>query len=104
MERLVSRIRAGWENARAGGESCIWWETPVSALEQDLSSETPEEVINEDGASEEGLWVVNESHLLQGETQHVGALLQHWRNLNDNIPLHPSNLVNYLKETGMLIQ
>lgn len=100
----MSGIRAGREDTGAGGESCVRWETPVSALEQDLSSQTPEEVINKDGASEESLRVVDESHLLQGETQHVGTLLQHWRNLKDNFPLDLCNLANYLKEAGMLIQ
>lgn len=65
----------------AGGEGAVWGEAPVGALEEDLGPQAPEEVVHEDGAPEEGLGVVDEAHLLQGEAQHVGALLQHRSNL-----------------------
>lgn len=94
MECLVGGVSAGWEDARASGECWVWWEAPVSALEQDLSSQTPKEVVNKNRASEEGLGVVNEPHLLQGETQHVGTLLQNWCNLGDSIPLDLYSLVS----------
>lgn len=79
----MSGVCAGRWDARAGCECWTGREAPVSALEQDFSSQAPKEVVNEDGASEEGLGVVDESHLLQGKTQHMGALLQNRRNLKD---------------------
>lgn len=71
-------VRAGGRGA--GGEGGVWGEAPVGALEEDLGPQAPEEVVHEDGAPEEGLGVVDEAHLLQGEAQHVGALLQHRSN------------------------
>lgn len=74
----MSRVCVGRQDAGAGGKCWVGREAPVSALEQNLSSQTPEEVVDKDGASEKGLGVVNESHLLQGESQHMGTLLQNW--------------------------
>lgn len=87
-------VSAGWRDAGAGRKCRVGWEAPLSALEQDLSSQAPKEVVNEDGASEEGLGVVDEPHLLQGEAQHMGTLLQNWCNLKDNSPLDLCSLVS----------
>ncbi len=81
----MSRVSARWRDARAAGKCWVWGEAPVSALEQDLGPQAPKEVVNKDGAPEEGLRVVNESHFLQGEAQHMGALLQNWCNLKDKM-------------------
>lgn len=94
MEWLVSRVNAGWQDAGACGKCWVWWEAPVSALEQDLSSQATEEVVNKDGATEEGLGIVNESHLIQGETQHMGTLLQDGCNLKEGLLLDECNLVS----------
>lgn len=91
MEWLVSRVNAGWQDAGACGKCWVWWEAPVSALEQDLSSQTTKEVVHKDRATEEGLRIVNESHLIQGETQHMGTLLQNGCNLKERLPLDPCN-------------
>lgn len=73
----MSRVSAGCWDTGASGKRRAGWEAPVSALKQNLSSQAPEEVVDKNGASEEGFRVVNEPHLLQGEAQHMGALLQH---------------------------
>lgn len=57
-------ISAGWRDAGAGRKCWVWWEAPVSTLEQDLSSQAPKEIVNKDRASEEGLRIIDESHLL----------------------------------------
>lgn len=102
----MSGVRAGWQDAGAGGKCRVGREAPVSALEQDLSSQTPEEVVNEDGASEKGLRVVNESHLFQGEAQHMGTLLQNWCHLEDSnlLDLNVCNLGQLLKKIKTQIQ
>lgn len=83
----MSGVSAGRQDARARGKRWVGRKAPVSALEQDLCSQTPKEVVNKNGAAEECLGVVNESHLLQGEAQHVGTLLQNRCNLKDSFPL-----------------
>lgn len=83
MEWLVSWVNAGWQDAGACGKCRVWWKAPVGALEQDLSSQATKEVVNKDGASEEGFRIINESHLIQGETQHMCTLLQNRCNLKE---------------------
>lgn len=90
----MSSVSGGCWDAGASGKCWVGWEAPVSALEQNLSSQAPKEIVDEDGASEEGLRVVNEPHLLQGEAQHMGTLLQDWGNLKDIVPLDLCNLVS----------
>lgn len=71
----------GRQDAGASGERRVGREAPVGALQQDLGSQTPEKVVDEDGAAEERFGVVDETHLLQGEAQHVSSLLQNRRDL-----------------------
>lgn len=94
----MSGVSAGSRDTGASGERWVWWEAPVGALKQDLSSQAPKEVVDEDGASEEGLGVVNEAHLLQREAQHMGTLLQDWCNLKDIVPLD----IQYVTWAGSL--
>lgn len=95
----MCRVGAGRQDAGAGGERWVGREAPISALQQDLCSQTPEEVVDENGASEERLGVVDESHLLQGEAQHVGTLLQNRCNLKDSIPLALPGSISSKRET-----
>lgn len=87
VESLAGGVGAGRRDAGAAGKRRVGREAPVGALEEDLSSQAPQEVVDQDGAPEEGLGVVDEAHLLQGEAQHVGALLQDRRHLKDIVPL-----------------
>lgn len=44
---MESRTGGGWWHTGAGGECGSRWETPVGALEQDLSSQAAKEVVDE---------------------------------------------------------
>jgi len=83
VQGRVGGVSAGRRDAGPGGERRVGREAPLGALENNLSAQAPEEVVHEDGAAEEGLGVVDEAHLLQGEAQHVGALLQDRSHLQD---------------------